>query len=346
MNKTPPIAFFNISFVFCAVWPIYCPTSSSRVTDTTWPRRTKPSLWRILAIRSATVVLPVPGLPVNDMCNVGVSEDKFMRLRIRSISNSDAISRMRVLTGRSPTSSRSSCVRVSTMPTASSSSRRLTLPVTGGASKSICKSSTGFVRASGKAPPPLSQRRSSASGGAAARRGELIVGRGPDGSYSAVASPLRAVDSIGFRGVADVAAGHFVPFKAEARLLLWPVDDERQPHRLPAMAGVESRHPDVAVAVNLAALGQFHHHAGSVAKIKHRQAPHLPEIIAGMRIVGELDVHRPTLLQAILDLARDLLVGEIGQEGETALGDTHDLELLTSRRWAWGHSRACRWIRN
>ena len=25
----------------------------------------------MLAIRSATVVLPVPGLPVNDMCNVG-----------------------------------------------------------------------------------------------------------------------------------------------------------------------------------------------------------------------------------------------------------------------------------
>ncbi len=37
----------------------------------TWPRRTKPSLCRMPAICSATVVLPVPGLPVNDMCRVG-----------------------------------------------------------------------------------------------------------------------------------------------------------------------------------------------------------------------------------------------------------------------------------
>ena len=108
MNSTPPIAFFSISLVFGAVWPIYCPTSSSRVTETTWPRRTKPSLWRMLAIRSATVVLPVPGLPVNDICNVGTSEVRFMRLRMRSISSSEAISRMRVLTGFSPISSRSS----------------------------------------------------------------------------------------------------------------------------------------------------------------------------------------------------------------------------------------------
>ena len=62
----------------------------------------------MLAIRSATVVLPVPGLPVNDMCNVGASEVMFMRLRMRSISSSEAISRIRVFTGLNPISSPSS----------------------------------------------------------------------------------------------------------------------------------------------------------------------------------------------------------------------------------------------
>jgi hypothetical protein len=32
MKSTPPIAFFSTSRVFGAVWPMYCPTRSSRVT--------------------------------------------------------------------------------------------------------------------------------------------------------------------------------------------------------------------------------------------------------------------------------------------------------------------------
>ena len=115
-----------------------------------------------------------------------------------------------------------------------------------------------------------------------------------------------------------------VPLEPEAGLVLGPVDDERQPQQFPAMAGIERRHPDVAVAIHLAAFGQFHHHASGVAQVEHRQSPHLPEIVAGVRIVGEFDVHRPALLQAILDLAGNLLVGEIGQERKAALGDAHD----------------------
>ena len=42
-----------------------------------------------------------------------------------------------------------------------------------------------------------------------------------------------------------------------------------------------------------------------------------------MRIVGELEIHRPALFEAILDLDEDLIVGEIGQEREAALGDAH-----------------------
>src|ERR1700682_1594823 len=111
------------------------------------------------------------------------------------------------------------------------------------------------------------------------------------------------------------------------------------------MAGIERRHPDVAVAIDLAAFIELHQHARGVAEIEHRQPPHLPEIIAGMRIVGEFDVHPPAFAEAILRLPGNLLVGEIGQERETALGYAHDL-LLTSRRWRWGRSRACRSTRS
>src|SRR3984893_2344086 len=116
-----------------------------------------------------------------------------------------------------------------------------------------------------------------------------------------------------------------MPFQTKAGLVLRPVDDEGQPQRLPAMAGIERRHADVAVTIYLAALVEFHHHAGSVTQIEHRQSPHFPEIVAWMRVVGEFDVHSPALPQAILDLAGNLLVSEIGQERETALGNAHDL---------------------
>ena len=55
------------SLVFGAVWPMYCPTRGRRVTATMWPAHVA-SQCRICAIR-ATVVLPVPGLPVKHMCS-------------------------------------------------------------------------------------------------------------------------------------------------------------------------------------------------------------------------------------------------------------------------------------
>ena len=85
---------------------------------------------------------------------------KFMRLRIRSINSSDAISRMRVLTGFSPISSRLSWVRISSMPTASSSSRRLIRSVIDEAPKSICE--PPFEK---KTPSPPLWRRSSTPAG-------------------------------------------------------------------------------------------------------------------------------------------------------------------------------------
>src|SRR6476620_6990219 len=95
---------------------------------------------------------------------------------------------------------------------------------------------------------------------------------------STVTPALRAIGGIGCRGVLNPAAGDFVPLEAEAGLVLRPVDDEGQPQRFPAMAGIERRHPYVAVAIDLAAFGEFHHHAGGVTEIEHRQPPHLPKI--------------------------------------------------------------------
>ena len=50
-------------------------------------------------MRSATVVLPVPGLPVKLMCSEGRDEIRPSSRRSRSITSSAAISRMRVFTG-------------------------------------------------------------------------------------------------------------------------------------------------------------------------------------------------------------------------------------------------------
>ena len=57
------------------------------------------------AIRSATVVFPVPGLPVRLMCSVGGWELRFISSRKRSITSRAAISRIRCFTGSSATRS-------------------------------------------------------------------------------------------------------------------------------------------------------------------------------------------------------------------------------------------------
>ncbi len=105
-----------------------------------------------------------------------------------------------------------------------------------------------------------------------------------------------------------------MPLEPEAWLFLGAIDDEGQPHRFPAMAGIERRQPDVAVAIDLATFGQFHQDAGGIAQIEHRQPPHFPEIVARMRIVGEFDVHRPALGQAILHLPEICSSVRSGQE--------------------------------
>ena len=49
-----------------------------------------------------------------------------------------------------------------------------------------------------------------------------------------------------------------------------------------------------------------------------------------MRVVGVLDRHRPAVVERVLDLRVDLLVGEVRQEREGALSDSHLWLLLPS----------------
>jgi hypothetical protein len=74
-------------------------------------------------MRSATVVFPVPGFPVKDICSVGVSLVSASFCRALSMTRSEAISRIRVLTGFRPTSSRSSVPKTSSTRAPSNSAR-------------------------------------------------------------------------------------------------------------------------------------------------------------------------------------------------------------------------------
>src|SRR5262249_48853603 len=230
------------------------------------------------AILSATVVFPVPGLPVKLMCSVGVSCASPRRLRARSTRSSAAISRIRCLTGVSPTSSRSSSANTSATPELLYSSARLTV--------------TGFVSAS------------------------FVDMRVLTGS----ALPVQRLPKVGLASSARVRARH-----VEHWLDLWAVHDEGSAHGLPAARRVEGIEPDVGFGMRLAASRHLYHDAFGIRKVEHRIAPHLPVSVPGMRVVCVLDANRPVVSEAVVHLSEDLLVREIRQEREAALGDTHGL---------------------
>ena len=98
MNSTPPIAFFSTSLVFGAVWPIYWPTRSSRVTDDQ------------VAVADVAELVQDRGHPQRHrgLAGAGIAGEGHVqrrrlpaaspiRLRSRSTSSSAAISRMRGL---------------------------------------------------------------------------------------------------------------------------------------------------------------------------------------------------------------------------------------------------------
>ena len=124
--------------------------------------------------------------------------------------------------------------------------------------------------------------------------------------------------------VLDAPVRGLLPVQPEAWLVGGPVDDEAQRGRLPAEARVVCHDPDVVVGVGGPAGGDLVQARRGVGDVEHRQPPHLPQHVARMRVVGELDRHRPALVNGVLDLGADLVVGEVGQVGERALGDPHE----------------------
>src|SRR5208283_1319522 len=143
----------------------------------------------------------------------------------------------------------------------------------------------------------------------------------------------RLVGGVGARRVALRTAIDFLPLQLEARLFLRTVGDERQPYAFPSRRRIERREADIRPAlVDLAALRQLIQDSSRILEVEHRLAPHVPIGVAGMRVVGELDVHRPTVALAVGDLPGDLLIRQVGQETEGTLCYTHDGCLLLRRR--------------
>ncbi len=70
-EQHPPKADWIAFWVRGAVWPTYWPTRSARVTSTSWPPCSTPMAFKYRETMRATVVFPVPGLPVKNHVHRG-----------------------------------------------------------------------------------------------------------------------------------------------------------------------------------------------------------------------------------------------------------------------------------
>ena len=214
-------------------------------------------------MRSATVVLPVPGLPVKLMCSVGGSWARPSAARARSTSSSAAISRMRRLDRRQADQLAVELVQHR---------------ADAGRFEVLAEVELGLARRSGPIVGlqhrPLERSASPHGSGEAVLRQGIGAGTSLLRGWQLTVAP--AGRSHGARWCSGSAAVHLLPLEPEARLLLRAVDDEGQPHRFPAMRGVEGDHPDVAVAVDLAAVVELHHHAGRV-RMSNIGWPHISQ---------------------------------------------------------------------
>src|SRR3569832_2252224 len=118
-----------------------------------------------------------------------------------------------------------------------------------------------------------------------------------------------------------MTANDYLPYVTEAGLFLRTDVNERQGRRLLAARAVERGQADVMAGKGLAAIVDLHEEAAGILEIEHGHAEHYPVGVARVRVVGVLDVDRPAVLECVLDLRGDLLVGEIRQKRELTLRD-------------------------
>src|SRR5579883_386259 len=247
-------------------------------------------------MRSATVVFPVPGLPVKHMCSEGDCACSPIPRRSRSMTSSAAMSRMRCLMGVSPMRScSSSAITSSTWLSRSTSATR----------RGAAASSAGVI-----AVVP------SASVLAAASTLVMI-----DASGRAVALAFRVVGCVGGDAVADRSTLDLLPREPESRLTRRAIDDEGHARGLPATRRIEGGDANVVVREGLAARIELHEHAGRILQVEHGVAMHFPVGVARVRVIGVLDADGPVVLERIVELPGELLVGEIRQERELPLGE-------------------------
>src|ERR1700761_8246269 len=188
-------------------------------------------------MRKATVVLPVPGLPVKDMCRLGACAcmPKFSRSLL--ITSSAAMSRMRPLMGARPTRSRSNS--------------SITAPAW------LCASTCLTVLAGAASGPTVA----AASFDAAAVCGG--VANCPAIPY--MGSPGRQAAY----GVAQHARMRFLAHQVEAGLVRRPIDDEAHRDGLDSAGGIECHQADVVLRKGLAAVLQLQHHARGIVQVEH-----------------------------------------------------------------------------
>src|ERR1700682_5106156 len=136
------------------------------------------------------------------------------------------------------------------------------------------------------------------------------------------------------QGIADDAVVGLLAREAKARIVRWPVHDERQRDGLAALATVVGTHADIVLGVGCAALVDGMQDGRRVLLVEHWQSPHLPVVVAGMRVVGEFDIDGPVIVQAVLYLQANLVIGQLRQEGKGSLRQvkSHDGYSFVSGR--------------
>src|SRR5664280_2699787 len=252
----------------------------------------------------ATVVLPVPGWPVKDICRVGRSVDSSIFSRNRATSSKEAISRIRALTGLRPTSSLSNSARTSSILE----------------SRWAAATSTRPFSASRVNPGSIAEPTFGPSMTASKRRLRLTD---DDASVLGCSAVPRLAFRVGTNRVLDLAVPLLRPLHVKTGLVFGALHDEAQHGGLPALGSVVAVHLDVEVGECRTARIDFSHDIVGIREIEHGQSPHLPVHVSRMGVVGILDRQSPAIDKAISHLAFDFVVSEIGQIGKRPLSDSH-----------------------
>src|SRR5439155_25020147 len=112
----------------------------------------------------------------------------------------------------------------------------------------------------------------------------------------------------------------FLASQGEGWIMRWPVHHKREGESLTTLPAIVGPDAYIVIWVSFTALLDLIENRPRILHVKHRQPPHLPIAVAWMGIISELDVDRPAIVQAVLYLHANLVVGQRWQEGKCSLG--------------------------